>query len=162
MIKYNKYYTALTLRKHTIAPTDVGIIFIQIYFVICTFIVPFAYLITLSILWSVPMSFALHKRVYSIATILQSFSVMEMFALSVLMMCLIFRKYLFFLDKILFSKLEPWLVILDEFQLIDLNGDYRVVDAEINWLPGCTVLYCSVVLYMVASYIVWCKCYRQL
>jgi len=74
-------------------PTNFGVHFIQIVYFIFTMVVPLAFLLVLGVLWSFPMTIKQQKKIFVIAEIVNAWSAMEVFVLSLMASVLEIRQF---------------------------------------------------------------------
>eukprot|EP00825_Cyclidium_porcatum_P035790 TRINITY_DN3756_c0_g1_i1.p1 TRINITY_DN3756_c0_g1~~TRINITY_DN3756_c0_g1_i1.p1 ORF type:complete len:579 (-),score=75.00 TRINITY_DN3756_c0_g1_i1:135-1871(-) len=111
-------------------------------------VVPTIYLIVLFFLWIYPMRIKIQKLVFRCAEILNAWSALEVFQISLLASLLEIRQFAQF---IIGSKCDPINTMLkkvDTMGIVNFKGDDKCFDVVNTLLTGCWLLFVSSVLYI--------------
>merc|ERR1712007_309491 len=149
-----------------INPSDPGIIFLEVFFIVFSGCMVLVFLVTLTVLWMVPMTVKQHRLVLVIAQVINSVCGLDVFVLTVVASVFQIQPYVqFILGLTKLTNLNP---ILEKY-IPDIpyiaervNGTYSVYDLQSELKPGFTVLLLSCLISSVVGLMILRKCSKAL
>lgn len=140
-------------------PDSFGSRFIQAVFFTYAFGVPFAHLVVLFVLWVFPMVPATQRRWFHVAEVLNAWSALEVFVVSVIAALLEIRQFAQF---IIGSRCDEINVILAKYLNKELDGDDRCFDVQAYLQNGCWVLFGACLFSIVTGMLVMRMSHRAI
>jgi len=140
-------------------PNSVGVRWIQLTFFTFVLGVPLAHITVLLFLWLVPLTTKTKKRVFVLTEVLNAWSALEVFVISIMAALLEIRQFAQF---IVGDKCNLVNQILSQYFDNLLNGDDRCFDVIATLDKGCWILFAACVIYLIVATIVMKTCYQAL
>jgi len=157
------YYSAISLGNFipfaSINPSSPGVRWIQGTFFTFVLAVPLAHISALLFLWLTPLTTKTKKRVFVLTEVLNAWSALEVFVVSIIAALLEIRQFAQF---IVGDKCDMVNVILKEYFINLLSGDDRCFDVVATLDKGCWILFAACGIYLIVATVVMKTCYQAL
>jgi Paraquat-inducible protein A len=140
-------------------PNGGGIRWLQATFFTFTLAVPLVHLVSLLLLWVLPLSHRTQHRAFVIVEILNAWSALEVFIVSLIAALLEIQQFAQF---IIGDKCVPINNFLLRYFDKALDGDAQCFDVVATLLWGCWVLFLAVIFYMFVGNFLMRMCHKAL
>lgn len=140
-----------SLPKASEHPGSFGSHFIQAVFFTYAFGVPVAHLVVLFFLWVLPMYPATQRKWFHVAEVLNAWSALEVFVISIIAALVEIRQFAQF---IIGSRCDQINVILKEYLNKELDGDDRCFDVQAYLQQGCWILFAACLISVATGMLV--------
>jgi hypothetical protein len=90
---FNFYLLGVQIPENSLNPGSLGITFIQVTYFLFAFVLPLFFLITLGILWMVPLKLEIQRVLFTAAEILNAWSTIDVFVVSIVAALLEIRQF---------------------------------------------------------------------
>jgi hypothetical protein len=136
-----------------------GVRMIEATFFTFTVAVPLIHLLVLLMLWIVPLSFAWQRKVFVVTEVLNAWSALEVFVISIIAAVLEIRQFAAF---IVGDKCDPINAILKEYFNQELDSDAKCFDVIATLEAGCWILFAACIIYLGVATLVMRVCHRAI
>lgn len=158
---YSLFSLAAQFPFASVSPNSFAIRWIQVIFILFSFVVPLLYTVTLLFLWLCPLYTKIQKHLFVIAEVLRAWSSIEVFVLSILTSLVALEKFVGFIvgDKCLWIN-----HILQTYfgWIFKQTNAFTCFGIKTTLLSGFWVLFVSVALYIFIGYILLSICHQTL
>ena len=137
----------------------IGVQMIEATFFTFTVAVPLVHLLVLLMLWVVPLSFAWQRKVFVLTEVLNAWSALEVFVISIIAAVLEIRQFAAF---IVGDKCDPINGILKDYFNQDLDNDAKCFDVIATLEAGCWILFAACIIYLGVATLVMRVCHRAI
>jgi uncharacterized paraquat-inducible protein A len=94
-------------------PNSFGTRFIQITYLLFAFVLPLCFLLMLGTLWVVPMRITLQRKLFTVAEMLNAWSTIDVFVISIIAALLEIKQFAAFIIGDSCNVVNEWLVVID-------------------------------------------------
>ena len=140
-------------------PNSKAIRFTQVIYFLTIFALPIFHLIITIILWLVPFSRKVQSIIYSISEILNAWSCLDVFVVSIIAAVLEIGQFAKFIVGDKCDFIDPF---IKKYFYETLDGHDTCFEVEAYLQSGCWVLFVSAITYFIASFIVMKVCRKAL
>jgi Paraquat-inducible protein A len=148
----------MALPSSSVNPNSFSIRWIQVSFMLFAFIIPLCYIFIIFLLWVIPLYAKEQRILFTIAEIIRAWSSMEVFVLAVITALIALQQFTRsiighhcdLINKII-KRFLPW---------IFYGGVEVCFDIKATLLPGCWLMFFSVVIYIVVGQVVMGLCHK--
>ena len=140
-------------------PNSKAIRFTQVIYFLTIFALPIFHLIITIILWLVPFSRKVQSIIYSISEILNAWSCLDVFVVSIIAAVLEIGQFAKFIVGDKCDFIDPF---IKKYFYETLDGHDTCFEVEAYLQSGCWVLFISAITYFIASFIVMKVCRKAL
>ena len=162
-IKNHREYSVLNLGiKMTDAyeiPNSFSIRFTQLIYFLTIMIFPICHLLTVIILWLVPLSRKIQKFIYTICEILNAWSCIDVFVISIIAAIVEISQFTAFIVGDKCDFINPF---LEKFFDETLNSHNTCFEVEAYLQSGCWILFAAAIMYFIGSMVVMKVCRNAL
>ncbi len=140
-------------------PNSKAIRFTQVIYFLTIFVLPILHLIITIILWLVPFSRKVQSVIYSMSEILNAWSCLDVFVVSIIAAVLEIGQFAHFIVGDKCDFINPF---IKKYFSETLDGHDTCFEVEAYLQSGCWVLFTSAITYFIASFIVMKVCRKAL
>ena len=162
-IKTKRKYSVLDLGKQmpeaSEKPNSFTIRFTQIIYFLTILIFPICHLLTVIILWLVPLSRKIQKFIYTICEILNAWSCIDVFVISIIAAIVEISQFTAFIVGDKCDFINPF---LEKFFDETLNSHNTCFEVEAYLQSGCWILFAAAIMYFIGSMVVMKVCRNAL
>ena len=126
------------------------------------FVIPLLFLLMLGVLWMVPMKIKLQIKIFTVVEILNAWAILDVFVVSIVAGLLEIRQFVKYVIGDKCDLINSWLQVLDDYNLINLDGDITCFDVKTELLSGCILLFISALFYFGLGTWILRKCQSEL
>jgi len=147
-----------TLSSSALEPSSFGTRYIQITFFIFGLVMPLLYILTLLILWLIPMKIKLQHKLMVAAEVFSAWSALEVFVISVLAALFQLQQFAQFMIGHMCDHINP---LLDKYIGPQaMENDTKCFDVVANLKGGCWLLFVSCSIYLIVGNVVMIYCHK--
>ena len=162
-IKNHREYSVLNLGikmpDASEKPNSFSIRFTQLIYFLTIMIFPICHLLTVIILWLVPLSRKIQKFIYTICEILNAWSCIDVFVISIIAAIVEISQFTAFIVGDKCDFINPF---LEKFFDKTLNGHDTCFEVEAYLQSGCWILFAAAIMYFIGSMVVMKVCRNAL
>ena len=162
-IKTEREYSVLDLGKQmpeaSERPNSFTIRFTQLIYFLTILIFPICHLLTVIILWLVPLSRKIQKCIYTICEIFNAWSCIDVFVISIIAAIVEISQFAAFIVGDKCDFINPF---LEKFFDKTLNGHDTCFEVEAYLQSGCWILFAAAIMYFIGSMVVMKVCRNAL
>jgi hypothetical protein len=162
-IETNRKYSVLDLGKKmpdaSEKPNSFTIRFTQIIYFLTILIFPICHLLTVIILWLVPLSRKIQKFIYTICEILNAWSCIDVFVVSIIAAIVEISQFAAFIVGDKCNFINPF---LEKFFAETLDNHNTCFEVEAYLQSGCWILFAAAIMYFIGSMVVMKVCRNAL
>ena len=140
-------------------PDAIGIRSIQVTFFLFAFVLPILHLVTMAVLWIVPLSERAQESLFHMSEILNAWSSLDVFVVSVIAALLELRQFAAF---IVGDKCNLINQLLRAYFSPALHGDDTCFDVRARLDHGCWTLFAGCVIYIFCAWVISQACHHAL
>jgi hypothetical protein len=140
-------------------PNSFSIRFTQLIYFLTIMIFPICHLLTVIILWLVPLSRKIQKFIYTICEILNAWSCIDVFVISIIAAIVEISQFTAFIVGDKCDFINPFLA---KFFDNTLNGHDTCFEVEAYLQSGCWILFAAAIMYFIGSMVVMKVCRNAL
>ena len=156
---FNFFEIGLKIRDYSENPNQPAAILIQFVYFITIFIMPIAVIISLIILWFIPLPRKVQKLCYSIVEIFNSFSCLDVFILSMIVSIIQFPKYI---EGTIGKKCESINPYIEKYLNTFLDGHNSCFEMNSYTKEGVWILLIAAIIFLIISNLVMIVCRNSL
>jgi len=163
--EYSLVSLAFALPPHSINPNTFGIHWIEFFFLVFSGVTVLLFLMTVLVLWILPMTVQQHRKCLVLAQIINSVSGLDVFVVSILASVFQIQPYAqFILREIGLAGVNPLLQqYIPQIPFLANNMDgYNVFDLNSRVMPGFVMLACACVISTVLGLMLLNRCSKAL
>jgi len=155
---YSLMTLAMALPASSVNPHSFSIRWIQVSFMLFAFIIPLCYIFIIFLLWVLPLHAKEQRRLFIVAEIIRAWSSMEVFVLAVITALIALQQ---FTQSIIGHRCDLINKLIKRFLPWIFYGGVEVCfDIKATLLPGCWLMFFSVVIYIIVGQIVMGLCHK--
>jgi hypothetical protein len=154
---YSLVSLSMALPGASLSPNGFGVRWVQASFLLFALVVPQLYLVTLMVIWLLPMKRVSHERLFAFAEVLRAWSAMEVFVLSVIAALTELEQFAQFLVGSRCDFINP---ILEKYFAPFLNGNTKCFDVTATLSSGCWIMFVGCFVYILTGQIVMSLCHE--
>ena len=162
-IDNSRNYSVLDLGKQmpdaSEKPNSFSIRYTQIIYFLTILIFPICHLLTVIILWLVPLSRKIQKFIYTICEILNAWSCIDVFVVSIIAAIVEISQFTAFIVGDKCDFINPF---LEKFFDETLDGHDTCFEVNANLQSGCWILFAAAIMYFIGSMVVMKVCRNAL
>ena len=162
-IKNHREYSVLNLGikmpDASEKPNSFSIRFTQLIYFLTIMIFPICHLLTVIILWLVPLSRKIQKFIYTICEILNAWSCIDVFVISIIAAIVEISQFTAFIVGDKCDFINPFLA---KFFDNTLNGHDTCFEVNAFLQSGCWILFAAAIMYFIGSMVVMKVCRNAL
>jgi hypothetical protein len=140
-------------------PNSFTIRFTQLIYFLTIMIFPICHLLTVIILWLVPLSRKIQKCIYTICEILNAWSCIDVFVISIIAAIVEISQFTAFIVGDKCDFINPF---LEKFFDNTLDGHDTCFEVEAFLQSGCWILFAAAIMYFIGSMVVMKVCRNAL
>ena len=140
-------------------PNSFTIRFTQLIYFLTILIFPICHLLTVIILWLVPLSRKIQKFIYTICEILNAWSCIDVFVISIIAAIVEISQFTAFIVGDKCDFINPFLA---KFFDNTLNGHDTCFEVDAFLQSGCWILFAAAIMYFIGSMVVMKVCRNAL
>ena len=162
-IKNHREYSVLNLGikmpDASEKPNSFSIRFTQLIYFLTIMIFPICHLLTVIILWLVPLSRKIQKFIYTICEILNAWSCIDVFVVSIIAAIVEISQFAAFIVGDKCNFINPF---LEKFFAETLDNHNTCFEVEAYLQSGCWILFAAAIMYFIGSMVVMKVCRNAL
>jgi len=140
-------------------PDSFGIRWIQVTFFLFALVIPLLHLLFVLTLWLIPLTRKIQRRIYVVTEILNAWSAIDVFVVSVIASLLEISQFAQF---IIGDRCDLINVYLKAYFDEALQGEDKCFDVITKLETGCWLLFSGCIFYLISSIVVMRACHRAL
>ena len=152
---FNFFEIGKKITNYSENPKQAAAILIQAVYFLTIFIIPLSLIINLIILWLIPLPRKIQKVYYFIVEILNSFSCLDVFIISMIVSILQFPKYI---EGVIGKKCEPFNPYIEKYLNKVLDGHNSCLELDSYIKEGCWILLIAAIIFLISSNLVMIVC----
>ena len=156
---YSTYELGLSVPEAAEFPNSVVIRFTQVVYFLTIFFIPITMLVNVLILWFVPLPRKAQKIFYDIAEILNAWSCLDVFVVSIMAAILEIGQFAEFIVGDKCDFIQP---IIEKYFGKILEGHKKCFEVKAYLKSGCWFLFAAAISYFISSFIVMKVCRNAL
>jgi len=156
---YSLISLGLALPDSTENPNSLGTRFLQVTYFIFALAIPLTHMVILIGLWLIPLSRKVQRRVFVLTEVLNAWSAIDVFVISLLAALLEIQQFAQF---IIGDRCNLINEILRQHFDGALRGDDKCFDVKTKLYTGCWLLFSGAVIYLLSAFVVMRACHKAL
>ena len=157
--EYSVIQLGLSVPESYEDPNDKVIRFTQIIYFLTVFVIPISTLLNIMFLWFVPLPRRIQKILYSMAEILNAWSCLDVFVLSIIAAILQISQFTEFIVGDKCDSINP---IIKKYFSDTLDGHNTCFEVKAYLESGCWMLFAATIIFYVVTYVVMKICRKAL
>lgn len=157
--EYSVFNLGLKMPDASEKPNSFSIRYTQLIYFLTILIFPICHLLTVIILWLVPLSRKIQKFIYTICEILNAWSCIDVFIVSIIAAIVEISQFAAFIVGDKCDFINPF---LEKFFDKTLDGHDTCFEVQAYLQSGCWILFAAAIMYFIGSMVVMKVCRNAL
>ena len=157
--EYSVFNLGIKMPDASEKPNSFSIRYTQLIYFLTILIFPICHLLTVIILWLVPLSRKIQKFIYTICEILNAWSCIDVFVVSIIAAIVEISQFTAFIVGDKCDFINPF---LEKFFDETLDGHDTCFEVNANLQSGCWILFAAAIMYFIGSMVVMKVCRNAL
>jgi len=156
---YSLVSLGLALPDSTENPDSFGTRYLQVTYFIFALAIPLTHMLTMIGLWLIPLSRKVQRRVFVLTEVLNAWSAIDVFVVSILAAVLEIEQFAQFIIGDRCNLINE--ILKQHFDGV-LKGNDKCFDVQTKLYTGCWLLFTSAIIYLISAFVVMRACHKAL